>query len=370
MYRTAERKSRIQLPYLSSIYFRCETQLCSNKYAKFWNNELNKNNTPRNVFKNSAKEIYFNCNNCHHIFKVKLALVNLKNQWCNYCSNSILCNNNECSICFNKSFASSDKSKYWCYDLNKITPRQIFLNKPEKFWFECSLCKHKFENSPHKITQQNSWCPYCTNRKLCNDKECIICFDKSFASCKNSILWHKTLNKDILPLNVFKGSIKKFWFTCNICNHDFYSVLQGVARGSSCPLCKYKTEKKLLQFLKKKYHNVKYQFKVEWCKNKTYLPYDFSLIDYKIIIELDGKQHFKQVANWKNPDEMFINDKFKEKCALSNDFKIIRILQDDVLNDKFNWKEELICSIEKLYKDNYNKCIYICKNNEYVNYIE
>ena len=32
-----------------------------------------------------------------------------------------------------------------------------------------------------------------------------------------------------------------------------------------------------------------YQFKVEWCKNKTYIPYDFCISEYKIIIELDGK---------------------------------------------------------------------------------
>jgi hypothetical protein len=32
------------------------------------------------------------------------------------------------------------------------------------------------------------------------------------------------------------------------------------------------------------------------CKNKTYLPFDFVLEENKIIIELDGIQHFEQIT--------------------------------------------------------------------------
>jgi hypothetical protein len=51
-----------------------------------------------------------------------------------------------------------------------------------------------------------------------------------------------------------------------------------------------------------------------------------------IIIELDGLQHFKQVSNWKSPDDNLINDKYKMKCVNENNYSIIRILQDDVYN--------------------------------------
>ena len=65
------------------------------------------------------------------------------------------------------------------------------------------------------------------------------------------------------------------------------------------------------------------QYKVEWCKNKSYLPFDFVVEEFKIIIELVGLQHFEQVSNWISPEETQQNDKYKIKCANSNNFLVI-----------------------------------------------
>ena len=53
------------------------------------------------------------------------------------------------------------------------------------------------------------------------------------------------------------------------------------------------------------------------------------------------------------------------KCANDNNFSVIRILQDDVYHDKFDWLNELITNIEYLKKNKKVENIYICKNNEY-----
>jgi len=44
---------------------------------------------------------------------------------------------------------------------------------------------------------------------------------------------------------------------------------------------------------------------------------------------------------------------------------IIRLLQEDVFNDKYDWKTELINNIEKIKTDNIIQNIYMCKNNDY-----
>jgi very-short-patch-repair endonuclease len=88
-----------------------------------------------------------------------------------------------------------------------------------------------------------------------------------------------------------------------------------------------------------------------------------------MIIELDGEQHFTQVSNWKSPEEQFDNDKFKQECANKNGYSIIRILQVDVFNNKYDWKTELINNIEKIKTDNIIKNVYMCKNNEYEKFI-
>ena len=71
-------------------------------------------------------------------------------------------------------------------------------------------------------------------------------------------------------------------------------------------------------------------------KNNRYMPYDFVIEEYKVIIELDGIQHFKQVSNWDSPEETQLRDKYKMEKANANGYSVIRILQDDVYNDKYN----------------------------------
>lgn len=149
----------------------------------------------------------------------------------------------------------------------------------------------------------------------------------------------------------------------------FWQIAQDHLNGRGCPLCANKTEGKLLNILKNLY-NIKRNFKVDWCKNKLRLPFDFCLPDQKIIIELDGKQHFQKIDFFKNdPEENFKTDKFKEKCANENGYSTIRLLQLDVSNDKYDWLKELQDNIKKIVEENKVQNIYMCKNNEYHRYV-
>ena len=47
----------------------------------------------------------------------------------------------------------------------------------------------------------------------------------------------------------------------------------------------------------------------------------------------------------------------------------IRILQEDVFNDKYDWCKELCEEIENLKKENKVVNRYLCKNGEYDKYI-
>ena len=105
-----------------------------------------------------------------------------------------------------------------------------------------------------------------------------------------------------------------------------------------------------------------------WSRYKKYLPFDFVLEDYKVIIELDGLQHFIQVSNWQSPEINNDNDKYKMECANKNGFSIIRLLQEDVLYDRYEWLQELQNNIEKIKNEKQIQNIYMCKNNEYANF--
>lgn len=135
--------------------------------------------------------------------------------------------------------------------------------------------------------------------------------------------------------------------------------------GSGCPNCINKTEQKLYKLLSQNYPILEKQYKVEWCKNISYLPFDFVLKLLKIIIELDGPQHFIQIKNWKSPEETQKVDLYKIKCANDNGFSVIRILQEDVYYDRYDWLSELVTTINKIIQNNIVQNIYLCKNNEY-----
>ena len=396
---------------------RIDCNMCFNKSfashekSKYWSDKNTK--IPIQVHKNSNNKYKFDCEKCKHIFQITLSDISgYKNAWCGFCANKILCENDNCDVCFNKSFASHEKSKYWSCR-NSQTPRQLFKSDNKKYFFDCDCkhlfdiplnsiiqqeswcsycsnppkklcdndncqecfnksfashlrskywsskntlfkyifncdnCKHVFETSLSGITFRNSWCIYCVNQKLCQNNNCNICFDKSFASNIKSKFWSDENIKN--PRQVFKSSNIKYIFYCEN-NHQFVTIPNHITQKSSwCPFCLHKTEMKLLKWLENNYTNIEAQVRFEWSKiNKSQKIYDFCLPKHNLLIELDGKQHFEQVSNWKSPELTQINDFLKNDLALDNGYNMIRICQQIVFDDKEDWENKLKDTIKNL----------------------
>jgi very-short-patch-repair endonuclease len=331
----------------------------SHPKSKFWSDR----NTlkPNEVALNSHKKFWFDCE-CGHPFVIALNCLN-KGSWCSYCANKKLCSKNKnCKICFDKCFASVEYSENWS-DKNEGFPKELFKNSHKEYLFDCPKCQHTFKQRLTHITRGNT-CNYCVNVVMCSsDNNCFTCYNKSFASIERSSCWSVKNKKK--PIEVFKSTAEKFWFDCDKCKNEFESKLSHITDGSWCPNCRYKTEDKLNKILSEKYSSLKSQYKVDWCKDKKYLPFDFVIEERKIIVEQDGVQHWKQVAKWKTPEHNRKRDLYKMKCANENGFSVIRILQKDVYKNKYDWLNELILNIEKITNENGVQNIYMCKNNEY-----
>lgn len=317
----------------------CENEDCKECYEKSFatSNKAKylKNDNPRMIFKNSNKKLTFDCNKCDHSFTKCISDVNIGG-WCPFCCGQKICFEENCQDCFDKSFASQEKSKYWS-SKNKENPRQVFRSAAKKYLFDCNKCHHSFETSTNDVTN-NRWCPYCNSYKICFEENCKECFNKSFSSYSKSKFWSNK-NKE-KPRHVLKYSANKYYFNCNICKNEFYSALRHISNGKWCPHCKHKTELKLFEWLKEKYPNVQKQITFDWSQKKRY---DFVINN--IIIELDGPQHFKQISNWQSPEENQINDTLKNKLANDNGYRMIRICQEIVLNDLEDWEIQLINAI-------------------------
>jgi len=144
--------------------------------SKFWHPTLNGNLMPYNVSLNSHKKHWFKCGECSHDFDAGLDSIN-GGSWCHYCNGQKLCGVIYCNFCFNKSFASHEKSKFWHPTLNgDLMPINVSLNSNKKYWFKCNECSHDFDAPLNNINHQGQWCPYCSGHKLCGVIDCNFCF--------------------------------------------------------------------------------------------------------------------------------------------------------------------------------------------------
>ena len=216
-----------------------ECKICFNRSFKsidYSKNIVDKNINPRFILKFSHETINFQCNDCNHIFIKQIDKVT-NGGCCPYCviPSKILCNNNECKICFERSFISHEKAKYWDISKNKKNPREVFKKSASKYYFNCNNCSHNFEITLASIINLEQFCPYCVNQKLCNNN-CKICFDKSFASNPFSKNWSN--KNDLLPRDIFNKTSKKYLFNCNNCNHEFESRIADIKQNTlNCPYC-------------------------------------------------------------------------------------------------------------------------------------
>jgi very-short-patch-repair endonuclease/ribosomal protein L31 len=244
--------------------------------------------------------------------------------------------------------------------------------------------KYSYPNTKYKnnMTKVMVWCNSCSKEfkirpaKFLSGQGCHPCGIK-----KRSINRTKTTEEFIVDAiqkhgegkysftnTEYKGYYKKVMVLCNSCSKEFSTMPTHLLSGSGCPGCCNKTEGKLFIILSEMFPSLLRQFKQEWCKNITHLPFDFCIPEYNIIIELDGRQHFQQVSNWRSPEEQFKIDMYKEECANDNGYSLIRLVQKDVLNDSYDWMSYLLSSIEEIRQSPEIMNMYLCRNGEYDKY--
>lgn len=322
----------------------------SHEKATYWHKTKNGNIRPRDVAKGTSQKYWFTCNVCIHDINISPGKIQ-GGKWCGYCRKHNLCNNQNCQFCFTNSFANCKKAAWWHPTKNdNVFPRNVALNANSKYWFKCPNCSHDFEMELGSVNSGEQGCPFCVNKRRCDDKLCMFCFKHSFASHEKSIYWHPTKNGIIGPRDIHISSQTKFWFACQNCGTDFDTQPALVNLGHWCRYCRCKTERKLFEFLSSMFNDCDRQFRPDFCKNPEtgrYLPFDFCIPSLKIIIELDGNQHFRDIKYWKSSAENNTRrDVYKMKKANEHHYSIIRIVQEDVWMDLYDWKTDMCKAIE------------------------
>jgi hypothetical protein len=200
------------------------------------------------------------------------------------------------------------------YDYSKVK----YVNSKKKVYIICKV-HGEFEQIAGSHLSGYG-CKKCAdiqdglNKRLSNKE--FVCRAKKIH--KNKYSYHKTKYTTM-------GS--KVVVTCSI-HGDFFPVAGNYLRGSGCPVCnESKGEIKICNFLK--LYNIKhireYRFKDPIVK---VYEYDFFLIDYDLIIEFNGEQHYKPIDPWGGIIELRNikkRDKIKKKYCLDNNINFLEI---------------------------------------------
>ena len=192
------------------------------------------------------------------------------------------------------------------YDYSKTN----FIGAKNKIKIICPI-HGEFLQSPYNHLHGHG-CPKCANNIKFTTKDFI----------KQANIVHK--GKYIYTETEYINSSSKVCITCPI-HGEFWQIANDHLRGCGCPKCNNsKLEKIILELLKE--NNISYisQYRDKFLGKKSL---DFYLIDYKIGIECQGKQHFlKECQFGKDENEFDIihyRDSQKKQLCEEHDIKLL-----------------------------------------------
>jgi len=193
--------------------------------AKEWHPTKNGKLTPQDVLPSSHKVVWWRCKlKKEHEWETS---VNAR-AGCPYCSGQKVCEDN-CLLTLDP-----ELSKEWHPTKNgKLQPSDVTCGSKKIVWWRCKLKKeHEWEASVGDRKGKKSGCPYCCNRKVCEDN-CLSTVNPELAK-----EWHPTKNGNLHPSDVTPFSTKIVWWRCKLKKeHEWDASVHNRAGGNGCPYC-------------------------------------------------------------------------------------------------------------------------------------
>ena len=118
----------------------------------------------------------------------------------------------------------------WHPTLNgNLRPDDVTAGSEKNVWW-LGACGHEWQRAVKTMTKSAD-CPYCTGRKALKGFNDLSSTNPALAS-----EWHPTLNGELSPTKVTKGSGLKVWWKC-ASGHEWVARIADRTAGSGCPEC-------------------------------------------------------------------------------------------------------------------------------------
>jgi very-short-patch-repair endonuclease len=338
--------------------------------AKQWHPTLNGTLKPTDIRPYSNKKIWWLCEKqcdygCKHIYKTFIYSRTKGNTECPFCSGNKVCKHSSLKAMYPEIAEQFNKDKNI-----GITTEQLAPHSNLKVEWKCTNiflcgCLHEWKTKVNDRVTSGSGCPFCARKSICEHQS--ITYTHKELLCE----WDYEKN-DINPNQISFGSNRYAHWKCKK-GHEWKTTIQQRCSGKTgCPLCVNKTEGRMLNYLTKHFEidNVIPQFKLAECKNKKSLRFDFCLNKQKLIVELDGRQHFEQVMTWDSPEIIREKDVFKMQYAIKNNYVVVRIYQPDVWNHDEKWLDDNFLPMVKKAISNRKNVFLSIDENKYNEHIK
>lgn len=114
----------------------------------------------------------------------------------------------------------------------RLKPYELAISSNKRIWWQCAL-GHEWQAYVFSRTNEQTDCPYCTNRKvLAGFNDLATLYPKLAAQ------WHTALNGSLTPEQVTAGSKKKVWWSCPEGHVWKTAIYARTGSGKTgCPVC-------------------------------------------------------------------------------------------------------------------------------------
>ena len=203
--------------------------------AKQWS--PTNNFKPTQVMRRFIFEAYWICPVCHGEYKQFINEKTEDNSDCPYCKNKIPLAG------FNDLVTTHPKLAKLLSTKNLLNAHQIVYNPNQntfydKFIWICPVCHSEYKKALNEKTEDNSDCPYCSNRKVLQGFNDLVTTHPKLAK-----QW--SLNNDLKAIQVTKDSKYSAEWICPDCHGAYTKPVYSKAEDNSdCPYC---SNRKVLQ---------------------------------------------------------------------------------------------------------------------------
>ena len=191
------------------------------KLAKEWHPTKNGNLTPKDVTPNSAKNVWWICDNYHEW------LAKIDNRangtGCPFCAGQSVCQDN-CLQTRNPKLSNE-----WHPAKNgNLTSKDITAGSSKKVWWRCQK-GHEWQ-AIVRCRVKGAGCPFCIGLYASEEKNLRVINPKLAKEL------HPVKNGNLSPKDVLPKSNKKVWWRCTN-GHDWQASVVSRSRGKGCPYC-------------------------------------------------------------------------------------------------------------------------------------